>query len=78
MGLLKRKKDGYIPKKSKVLEIDEIKKFICETPDEDYLMIKVFKIYSKYLFIYFVTFFLNYFIYLDSFNNWNMCSVSYP
>jgi hypothetical protein len=35
IAFLKRKKDGYLPKKSK----EEIEKFIINTPDEDYLLI---------------------------------------
>jgi nucleoid DNA-binding protein len=44
---LKRSKVGYVPKKSKTLEIEEIATFINEAPNETYLMIKV----SKYCLI---------------------------
>lgn len=41
MAFLKKAKSGYVPKKSKTLEIEDIDKFIKEAPDEDYLLIKV-------------------------------------
>lgn len=41
IAFLKRTKDGYVPKKSKTLEIEEIEKFIKEAPNETYLMMKV-------------------------------------
>lgn len=41
IAFLKRTKDGYIPKKSKTLEIEDIEKFINTAPNDTYLMIKV-------------------------------------
>lgn len=38
---LKRKADGFLPKKSKTLTKEQFNKFICEAPDEKYLMTKV-------------------------------------
>lgn len=40
-SFLKRKSEGYIAKKSKILAPEEIKKFIAEAPDEIYLLHKV-------------------------------------
>lgn len=44
-GFLKRKSEGFKPKKSKVLTIEEIEAFIYQAPDEIYLMNKVIVIY---------------------------------
>lgn len=52
IAFLKRKKDGYLPKKSKCLEIEDIEKFITSAPDEDYLLMKVNNYYSQVLFVY--------------------------
>jgi hypothetical protein len=43
IAFLKRTKDGYVAKKSRILEIEEIEKFINEAPDEtyEYLLMKV-------------------------------------
>lgn len=41
IAFLKKMKSGYIAKKSKTLEIEDIDKFIREAPDEDFLMMKV-------------------------------------
>jgi hypothetical protein len=41
IAFLKRTKDGYVAKKSRILEIEEIEKFINEAPDETYLLMKV-------------------------------------
>jgi hypothetical protein len=41
IAFLKRTKDGYVAKKSRMLEIEEIEKFINEAPDETYLLMKV-------------------------------------
>lgn len=38
---IKRHKEGYMPKKSKILEKEQIQKFIAEAPDSLYLMTKV-------------------------------------
>lgn len=38
---LKRKSDGYKPKKSKILTREEIELFLVDAPDNLYLMIKV-------------------------------------
>ncbi|KAK5646365.1 hypothetical protein RI129_004829 [Pyrocoelia pectoralis] len=46
IALLKRKHDGYLPKKSKILEMTELEKFINEAPNEDYLMIKTALIFG--------------------------------
>lgn len=40
---LKRQTTGHTPKKSKVLEKDQIKKFICDAPNSIFLMTKVKK-----------------------------------
>lgn len=40
-ALLKRKSDGYCPKKSKTLTKEEFHKFLCQAPDDRYLMMKV-------------------------------------
>lgn len=40
-AFLKRKSDGFRPKKSKTLTRDEIKKFINDAPDDIYLATKV-------------------------------------
>lgn len=41
IALLKRKSEGYKPKKSEVLTKEEIDKFINNAPDTKYLMVKV-------------------------------------
>jgi uncharacterized protein (UPF0210 family) len=41
IAFLKRTKDGSVAKKSRILEIEEIEKFINEAPDETYLLMKV-------------------------------------
>lgn len=41
IAFLKRKNDGYKPKKSKILNRDEIELFLKEAPDNVYLMMKV-------------------------------------
>jgi hypothetical protein len=41
IGFLKSKNNGYRPKKSAVLEREEICKFLAEADDEMYLLIKV-------------------------------------
>jgi hypothetical protein len=41
IGFLKSKNNGYRPKKSAVLEREEIWKFLAEADDEMYLLIKV-------------------------------------
>ncbi|RZC39413.1 hypothetical protein BDFB_014833 [Asbolus verrucosus] len=41
ISFLKRTKDGYVPKKSKILEIEEVEQFINEAPNDTYLLIKV-------------------------------------
>ncbi|KAJ8914670.1 hypothetical protein NQ315_017367 [Exocentrus adspersus] len=38
-AFLKRKSEGYKPKKAKVLTLDQIDKFLLEAPDKDFLMI---------------------------------------
>lgn len=40
-AFLKRKSDGFQPKKSKTLSAEEVRKFIDEAPDEIYLATKV-------------------------------------
>ena len=40
-ALMKRKSDGYIAKKSKILGNDEIKRFLDQAPDEVHLLTKV-------------------------------------
>lgn len=41
IAFLKRKGEGYRPKKSKIFTQKEIDRFIIEAPDEQYLMLKV-------------------------------------
>lgn len=41
IAFLKRKSEGYKPKKAKIFTRSEINKFLEEAPDEVYLMIKV-------------------------------------
>lgn len=41
IAFLKRKSDGYKPKKSKILSREEIELFLREAPDDLYLMMKV-------------------------------------
>lgn len=41
ISFLKRKSDGYIPKKSKTLTKEQIEKFMVEAPNETHLMTKV-------------------------------------
>lgn len=40
-ALLKRSSEGYAPKKSKILEEDDINKFLREADDKMYLAMKV-------------------------------------
>ncbi len=42
-SFLKRKNDGFKPKKSKILTAEEINRFLLEAPDEKHLMNKVSK-----------------------------------
>lgn len=41
IAFLKRKSDGYVPKKSKILNRQQILKFVSEAPDDIYLVAKV-------------------------------------
>lgn len=41
IAFLKRKYEGYSPKKSKTLTFQQIQRFINEAPDEKYLIEKV-------------------------------------
>ena len=41
IAFLKKEHKGYVPKQSKVLSPEHVKKFITEAPDERYLDIKV-------------------------------------
>lgn len=41
-AFLRRKSDGYRPKRSKVFKSEEINKFIKESPDKEYLQAKIF------------------------------------
>ncbi|XP_031337181.1 uncharacterized protein LOC116166367 [Photinus pyralis] len=43
---LKRKNEGYSPKKSRVLEKEQILKFIKEAPDETFLLAKVILVFG--------------------------------
>ncbi|XP_074034595.1 tyrosine recombinase XerC-like [Leptinotarsa decemlineata] len=45
-AFLKRKSEGYVPKKSRVLEKEQILKFIQEAPDEKFLLTKVILIFG--------------------------------
>lgn len=48
---LKRKSDGYAPKKAEVLTGEDVVKFIREAPDEQYLAIKVnIGLYTKLIY----------------------------
>lgn len=40
-AFLKRKNDGYNPKKSKILDADQVQRFLTEASDEDHLLTKV-------------------------------------
>lgn len=40
-ALLKRYNQGYVPKKSKILELGEMEKFLKEAPNSDFLATKV-------------------------------------
>ncbi|KAJ8923456.1 hypothetical protein NQ315_002015 [Exocentrus adspersus] len=42
-AFLKRKSEGYKPKKAKVLSLDQIDKFLLEAPDKDFLMVKTYR-----------------------------------
>lgn len=42
IAFLKRKSDGYKPKKSKIFVKEELDRFILEAPDQEFLMMKVF------------------------------------
>lgn len=41
-AMLKKQSDGYITKKSKVLTASDVKTFLNEAPDREFLVIKVF------------------------------------
>lgn len=45
-AFLKRKNDGYKPKKSKVLTDEQVNQFLIEAPDNNFLMTKVSNIMS--------------------------------
>ncbi|KAJ8914224.1 hypothetical protein NQ315_003587, partial [Exocentrus adspersus] len=40
-AFLKRKNDGYKPKKSKVLTVEQVDQFLSQAPDDQFLMVKV-------------------------------------
>lgn len=44
MAFLKRRSDGYIGRKSKVLSPNDVEKFLNEAPDSQYLATKVSKL----------------------------------
>lgn len=48
VAFLKRKGEGYRPKKSKILSSEQIDKFLAEAPDEIYLMQKVAAIFGVF------------------------------
>lgn len=48
IAFLKRKNEGYSPKKSKTLTFEQVQRFINEAPDEKYLMVKVATIFGIY------------------------------
>lgn len=41
IAFLKRQADGYKPKKSETFTREDINKFLCEAPDNEYLLMKV-------------------------------------
>jgi len=45
-AFLKKANDGFRPKKSKVLEREEVEKFLSEAPNGVYLMLKVATIFG--------------------------------
>lgn len=45
---LKRKSQGYRPKKSKILTQEQVERFMNEAPDEKYLMVKVATIFGLF------------------------------
>lgn len=45
ISFLKKQNDGYISKKSKVFTADEIQQFMCDAPDDHYLLIKVYLLF---------------------------------
>lgn len=49
---LKRKSEGYVPKKSKVLQKEHVLQFIKDAPDEQFLAVKVFFFNLSYFPIY--------------------------
>lgn len=48
IAFLKRKKEGYRPRKSKVLTFEQVEKFIMEAPDDKFLAIKVATIFGVF------------------------------
>lgn len=46
IAFLKRQNDEYEPKKSKILTMENVKKFLNEAPDEDFLLMKVVLIFG--------------------------------
>lgn len=48
IAFLKRKNEGYRPKKSKILTLEQVERFINEAPNEKYLMIKVATIFGLF------------------------------
>lgn len=46
IAFLKRQAVGYIPKKSRVLTAEQVTKFLCEAPDEQYLLAKAILVFG--------------------------------
>lgn len=46
IAFLKRQNDTYLPKKSKVLTIENVTKFLNDAPDETFLLIKVVLVFA--------------------------------
>lgn len=55
-AFLKTKSSGYKPMKAKIFSEAEIKKFIVEAPDNDWLDVKVFSLHKIYVFFKFYLF----------------------
>lgn len=71
IAFLKKMRSGYVPKKSRTLEIEDIQKFITDAPDEDYLMLKVGRVALIHLAVIMILI-----IVLGSLNNWHVCGMS--
>lgn len=57
-AFLKRKSEGYQPKKAKILELDHIETFLKDAPDVEFLAVKVAPFSLKYLLLVILKLFL--------------------